>query len=198
MKKYFIQLYSNDIGYGPIRNFHTKNFELQYLWFFLYRPQYTWIHTSQSNTQHIFWSSDSIKQKADIHFNTPEEKNSFNKAYNQYTDQRWDDMPILTMTLQNYETIVHKWQEVVLKQQPKYIILSQDDAGYVDFVGKDELSEQDLTDMKLEHEKYLKYQTAYDQYIQSRPDIVDELWHGPESSEYEADWQKFLDKQGID
>jgi len=48
--------------------------------------------------------------------------------------------------------------------------------------------------MKTEHEKYLKYKIAYDKYVQSRPDIVDDLWHGPESSEYEADWQKFLDE----
>lgn len=61
-------------------------------------------------------------------------------------------------------------------------------------IGKDELSEQDLADMKIEYKRCLKYKIAYDKYIQSRPDIVDELWHGPESSEYEADWQKFLDE----
>ncbi len=50
-------------------------------------------------------------------------------------------------------------------------------------------------DIKIEHEKYLKYKIAYDKYVKSRPDIVDELWHGPESSEYEADWQKFYDPE---
>jgi len=103
-------------------------------------------------------------------------------------------MPKLYMKIENYIEIVQKWQEFVLKQKPQYIIVSQDDTGYVDLVGKDELSEQDLADMKIEHEKYLKYKAAYDKYVQSRPDIVDDLWHGPKSSEFEADWQKFLDE----
>ena len=47
--------------------------------------------------------------------------------------------------------------------------------------------------MKREDEKYLKYKAAYDKYAQLRSDIFDEFWHGPESSEYESNWQKFLD-----
>jgi len=46
---------------------------------------------------------------------------------------------MLHMAIENYVEIVQKWQEFVLKQKPNYIIASQDNAGYVDLVGKDEL-----------------------------------------------------------
>lgn len=193
IKKYFVQLYSHDIGYGPIPQFYTKNFALQYLWFFLYRSQYDWIHVTQLPEKILFWSSDNVKQQADIQLNTKEELDAFYIAYRAYSSKRWNDMPKLEISLKNYEDILQKWN-CILERKPQYIIFYQDGAGYVDLIGKDELSEQDLADMKIEHEKYLKYKIAYNKYTQSRPDIVDELWHGPESSEYEADWQKFLDE----
>ena len=194
IKKYFIQLYSDDIGYGPIPNFYTMNFALQYLWFSLYRSEYDWIHITKLPEKIIYWSWDDIKQKADIQFDNLEGKKSFDEEYSVYSKKRWQDMPTLEMTIQNYEAILEKWSNI-LKTKPNFIILSQDDSGYVDLIGKDELSEKDLIDMKNEHEKYLKYKIAYDKYVKSRPDIVDDLWHGPESSEYEADWQKFYETE---
>jgi len=193
IKKYFVQLYSDDIGYGPVPNFYNMNFALQYLWFFLYRSQYDWIRITRLPENILYWSWDNIKQKVtDINFDTHEEKTAFREAYSAYSKKRWDDMPKLEIGLQNHEMILQKWH-IIADSKLKYIVISQDDAGYVDLVGKDDLSEQDLADMQHEHEKYLKYKIAYDKYTKSRPDIVDELWHGPESSEYEADWQKFLD-----
>ena len=139
------------------------------------------------------WSKWSIKNQAQNEGLSQQEQDAFVEAYDEYSDRRWDDVPKLYMKIENYVEIVEKWQEIVLKQKPNFIILSQDDSGYVDLVGKDELSQQDLADMNVEHEKYLKYKIAYDKYVKSRPDIVDELWHGPQSSEYEADWQKFYE-----
>ena len=148
---------------------------------------------SKDKSTLYLYNSDNIKQKADIQFKTLEEKETFDKEYSAYSKTRWHDMPILEITIQNYEKILHQWNNDI-EQKPNFIILSQDDSGYVDLIGKDKLSDQDLADMKIEHEKYLKYKVAYDKYVKSRPDIVDDLWHGPESSEYEADWQKFLDE----
>ena len=157
--------------------------------------RWEWLRLDKEyNDMVCLWGDDAIKNQAKIPNLSKPEQEVFDEACEEYSDKRRDDIPKLYMTIENYIEIVQKWQDIVLTIQPQYIIVSQDDTGYVDLVGKDELSQQDLADMKTEHEKYLKYKIAYDKYVQSRPDIVDDLWHGPESSEYEADWQKFLDE----
>ena len=210
MKKLFLKTTEDKDGYGIPSGARTKNFSLGQLVTFLEawgdkdpNEIYTcnglnweWLHLGKTNDEKIvyLWDSDMVKNQAKIFDLSKQEQEAFDNAYEAYSDKRWDDMPKLYMAMENYVEIVEKWQDIVLKQKPPYIIVSQNDTGYVDLVGKDELSQQDLADMKIEHEKYLKYKTAYDAYVKSRPDIVDELWHGPESSEYEADWQKFLDE----
>jgi len=209
MKKIFKQL-NVENRYSTFQEAQTQNFELQNLWSFLNAwgdrktnhlldcKSLTWEWLTLSKTEDgkrvYLWDWSSIKDQAKKEGLSKMEQDAFDAAYEVYSDKRWDDMSILYMTIENYVEIVQRWQNIVLKQRPSYIVLSQDDIGYVDLVGKDELSRQDLEDMKHEHKKYLKYKIAYDKYTKSRPDIVDELWHGPESSEYEADWQKFLDE----
>ena len=180
--------------YWVFKEAQTSNLVLQNLYFFLIGMHDNNLRLSSLLDKVTLWNSDNIKQKADLQFGTLEEKTAFRELYSTYSKKRWTDMPTLEMTLENYETIIQTWNNIV-DTKPEYIIISQDDTGYVDLIGKDELSQQDLADMKTEHEKYLKYKIAYDKYVKSRPDIVDELWHGPQSSEYEADWQKFYDHE---
>lgn len=210
MKRIFLHLTEEKDNYETPEKARTKNFTLGALVLFLrtwgnrnydplsdcYSLNWEWLCLEKSlDKKNVYlWDKWEIKRQAEKKELSELEKKSFNSAYDDYYEKRWDDIPKLYMSIQNYEEIVQKWQDIVLKQKPNYIIVSQDDAGYVYLVGKDELSQQDVQDMKIEHEKYLKYKIAYDKYTKSRPDIVDELWHGPESSEYEADWQKFLDE----
>jgi len=193
MKKIFLKLNDSKSMYWVFKGAQTPNLVLQNLYFLLIGMHDNNLRLSSLPNKVILWNSDNVKQQANAQFATQEEENTFDQEYSQYSKKRWNDMPILEMSIQNYEEILSKWNNII-DTKPQYIIVSQDNTGYVDLVGKDELSEQDLADMKTEHEKYLKYKIAYDAYVRSRPDIVDELWHGPESSEYEADWQKFLDK----
>jgi hypothetical protein len=210
MKQLFLKLTDSKSRYWIFDNAQTKNFLLSNLVWFLEawgdrktnplsdcrKLTWEWLHLRKTEDDKMvyLWSSFSIKNQAELsHLNSSEQK-AFDDAYDDYYEKRWDDIPKLYMSMQNYVEIVQKWQNIVLEQRPNYILLSQDDSGYVDLIGKDELSEQDLDDMKIEHEKYLKYKAAYDKYTKSRPDITDDLWYGPESSEFEADWQKFLDE----
>ena len=137
------------------------------------------------------WDRDSIKEKAEIPDLSRAEQYAFDNAYKVYLEKRWKDMPQLIMTMENYIEIVHKWQKLVLNLRPSYIILSQDDAGYLDLIGKDELSQQDLQDMKIEHEKYLKYEKARQAYEKDHPDYSDDVWRGPQDNEFEEDIMKY-------
>lgn len=142
------------------------------------------------------WPAFLIKKQEYKEFSTMEEYSKYNKIYEEYYDKRWQEIPKIKMLIHDWEFLQQKWH-VVKEKKHKYLIFTLDDSGDLDkinLIGKDELSEQDLDDMKIEHEKYLKYKAAYDKYTKSRPDITDDLWHGPESSEFEADWQKFLDE----
>lgn len=209
MKKLFKKLNQENRYFTP-KESQTQNFDLQNLWsalciwgnknlswFYDYNSlNWEWLQLNKLKDENkvFLWDTSSIKSQAKKEGLSKMEQDAFDAAYEAYYDKRWDDVPKLFMTIENYVEIVQKWQRIVLQERPNYIILSQDDTGYVDLVGKDELSEQDVADMQHEHQKFLKYKAAYDKYSDSRPDIVDELWHGPESSEYEADWQKFLEE----
>jgi hypothetical protein len=206
--KVFLKLTDSKSRYWMFEGAQTKNFLLSNLVFFLEawgdrttNPlsdcsglRWEWLRLDKEYKDMVcLWSDDAIKKQAKVQDLSQQEQEAFDAAYEEYADKRRDDIPKLDMKIENYVEIVEKWQEIVLKQKPNFIVLSQDDSGYVDLIGKDELSQQDLADMKIEHEKYLKYKVAYDKYVESRPDIVDDLWHGPQSSEYEADWQKFYE-----
>lgn len=209
MKKIFLSYDKALNNYYPLQEAQTCNFRLQDLYFFLgawslnnlnrfdvySELQYEHVYLAKNidNQELLLWSDNSIKEKADLTFQSVAEKDASDQAYNAYYNKRQYDRLTLKMSIKNYVEIVQKWQAIIAKK-PLCLILSQDDSGYVDLIGKDELSEQDLADMKIEHEKYLKYKAAYDKYTKSRPDITDDLWYGPESSEFEADWQKFLDE----
>ena len=207
--KLFLKLTDSKSRYWIFEGAQTKNFLLSNLVFFLEawgneNPEFIytskgmnweWLRLDKLDKEKkvCLWSKWSIKDQAPKEDLGKQEQSVFDDAYDDYYAKRWDDIPKLYMVIENYVKIVQKWQEIALAHRPQYIVVSQDNTGYIDLIGKDELSQQDLADVKIEHEKYLKYKIAYDKYVKSRPDIVDELWHGPESSEYEADWQKFYD-----
>ena len=64
----------------------------------------------------------------------------------------------------------------------------------VDIIGKNELSEQDIQDMKLEHEKYLAWKKAEKLYNYDH-EIIDDIWHSPADSVYDADIEKYLGRE---
>lgn len=141
------------------------------------------------------WPAFLIKKQEHKKFLIMEEFSKYNRAYEEYRDKRWKEIPKIKISIQNWEFLQEKWHNIK-EENPKYLVFTLndfDELDKIDLIGKNELSEQDLADMKIEHEKYLKYKIAYDKYIKSRSNITDDLWHGPESSEFEADWQKFLD-----
>ena len=206
MKKIFLKLSPDNDGYGTVQEAQTKNFALRYLVFFLEQwgdselnnikiyndINCEWLSlTKMPDNKHVYlWNTDSIKKQAAIPDLTPAEQYAFDNEYEIYREKAWDDMSKLIMTTENYIEVVHKWQKIVLGLQPAYFILSQNDAGYVDLIGKDELSEQDLQDMKIEHEKYLKYEKARQAYDNNQHDYS-EAWRGPQDNEFEEDVMKY-------
>ena len=206
MKKIFLKLTEDKHRYWMFQGAQTKNFMLGNLVFFLEAwgnkdpnkiktcngMSWEWVRLSKmpDQKQVFLWDWDSIKNQAEIPDLSQAEQYVFDNAYEVYLEKRWADMLQLIMTMENYIEIVQKWQKIVLDLQPAYIIISQNDAGYVDLIGKDELSEQDLHDMKIEHEKYLKYEKARQAYQKDHPDHS-EVWRGPQDNEFEEDIMKY-------
>ena len=206
MKKIFLKLTDDKHRYWMFQGAQTKNFSLGNFVFFLETwgdhdpneintcPGLSWEWLSldkMRDEKYVYlWDRDSIKKQAEISDLSPAEQYAFDNEYEIYREKAWDDMSKLIMTTENYIEVVHKWQKIVLGLQPSYFILSQDDAGYVDLIGKDELSEQDRQDMDSEHEKYLKYEKARQAYHKDHPDHS-ETWRGPQDNEFEEDIMKY-------
>ena len=150
-------------------------------------------HIPSTNTV-FFHSTDSFKKPADISFKTQQEEYDFEKAYDKYYFKRWDDMPQIEISSSNYEELKQKW-DALKSEKPQYVIFTLDDSGpldKVDVFGKNELSQQDLQEMKIEHEKSLKHTQAIDKYMQNHPDYS-AVWRSPTDDEYEADIMKYFD-----
>ena len=206
MKKIFKILLEGAKHYEIVPESQTANWVLHDLWMFLSAwgdddpsriktsngMNWEWLSLDKMpNKKEVFlWDTDSIKKQAEMPELSRAEQYAFDNAYEVYLEKRWNDMPQLIMAIDNYVEIVKKWQRLILNLRPKYIILSQDNAGYVDLVGKDELSEQDLHDIKIEHEKYLKYEKAWQAYQKDHPDQSD-VWRGPQDNEFEEDIMKY-------
>lgn len=200
MKKIFLKFNRDLLAYIIFENAQTANFSLQNLYHALRHKicmknlksmSFENWETIRYGDKVLILDSDNMKPMADIDFKTKQEMEDWYKSYREYSKKRWDDMPKLWMSWDNYQEIISKWDKV-REQKPPYIIFSQDDQGYVDLVGKQELSQQDLADMKIEHEKYLKYRKAWQKYERAHPNRS-EVWSSPEDSEFEADWQKYLE-----
>lgn len=58
-----------------------------------------------------------------------------------FEDDESEDI-VVKIDVKNYDYIMQKWQQV-LKQRPKYFILSRDDMGWIDLEMKNELSPED-------------------------------------------------------
>ena len=206
MKKIFLNLTDDKHRYWMFQGAQTKNFMLGNLVFFLQAwgdcepnkietsngMNWEWLSLDKTlDEKNVYlWDRDCIKQQAEMPGLSKAEQYAFDNAYEAYLEKAWADMSQLIMTMENYIDIVQKWQKIVLDLQPAYIIISQNDAGYVDLIGKDELSEQDLHDMKIEHEKYLKYEKARQAYQKDHPDHS-EVWRGPQDNEFEEDIMKY-------
>lgn len=144
----------------------------------------------------LIWSRNSFQEKPDIIFKTLQEEEVFNNAYWTYLDKRWEDISKVKMNLNDYDVLREKWKKIE-EEKPQYVIFTLDDSGsldIIDVIGKNELSLQDLQDMKREHEEYLVWKKAERLYYLDH-EIVDDVWRSPADSVYDADIAKYIGRE---
>lgn len=197
IKKLVLKLNEKRSGYWFIADARTMYGELEYIPLGLSENRNdfdVYVDRVPHKKTVFFYSRASFKKPKEFNFKTEQERNDFEQAYDRYYDKRWDDMPRIEMSLDDYEDLLQKW-EIIKIELPQYVIFTLDDSGAldnVDVIGKNELSDQDLYEMKQEHIKSLKYEQARQKYMQNHPDYSYE-WRGPQDDEYEADIMKYYE-----
>jgi len=166
-------------------NSQTMNYDLQYLWSSFDQINY-WMRIDKYEGWVTIWNSWDLKTQKWKDFISQEEKKKYNDEYAKYWWKKWKEMPRLEITEQNYEEVLHQWQQVQ-KDKKKYVIISIDDFGWVRIESKNKLSYQDEQDIKSEHEKYLEYRKKVDAHAPFRRRTRDE-WESPEDEEYDSDF----------
>ena len=152
------------------------------------------VNISKDDKSVLVWSDDSFKESA-VDFIGNRETDILEEAYDKYHDKRWNEMPQVDLSLEDWDILKEKWKQVK-KEKPKVIVFELDDSGPLDKVnvyGKEELSQEDINYIEQEHKKYLKYEKARQKYIANHPGYS-EVWRGPQDDEYEADIMKYYDK----
>lgn len=145
--------------------------------------------------QLCIWCAFFIKKKERKTFINQEEGMSYFLKYEEYYNKRWEEAPKVKISIDDWENLQQKWRQVK-KKLPRYVIFALDDSGFTDkieIIGKNDLSQEDIQEIQIEHEKYLKYQQARQKYIQKHPNYTD-IWRGPQDDEYEADIMKYYEK----
>ncbi len=197
MKNIFLKKSLSYEDYIVPNDFRNNNNALYFLIMAFEPFEDTWIQSeivNRENTVYIY-SNESFKKKEYKEFPTLNEGIGYEKAYDKYYDKRWEEIPKVKVSIQDWEILKQKWNKIQ-KERPKYIMFTLDDSGpldKVDIIGKDELSKEDLDYIKQEHEKYVKYQRARQKYIENHPDYS-EVWRGPQDDEYEADIMKYYEE----
>lgn len=147
----------------------------------------------------FIYAYDNFKRQVDIEFKTEEEKIKFDELYEQYYDKRWDEMPQIELSIEDWELLQQNWTQI--KQvKSKYVVFTLDDSAPLDkveVIGKDELSEQDIVDIKLEHDTYLQWEKAKQAYMKDHLDYS-YFWRGPQDNEYDEDILKYWGKNPED
>ena len=186
MRKFFLE-YDNDLNnYFIIEGFQTINFDLGNLWE-SFHYAYDWIQVDEFDEGWItIWDLWDVKDKKFKEFISLEEKKQYDQEYSQYSEKMWNEMPILRITKQNYEQVLKEWERLK-KGKASYGIISMDDMGWVRVEGKDKFDQQDLQDLKKEHQKYLNYKEKWDAY---KPFAwkKNKEWESEADSEYYSDY----------
>jgi len=170
-----------------------QNSALYYIHLALDPYQDPWVKIDMDADSVLIRSQDNFKQPAKIDFKLELDQVNFEEAYDRYCDKRWDEMPKVELSPSDWEELQQKWKQIK-EDKPEYVIFVLDDSGPLDkvnVIGKNELSEQDVQDMTLEHERYLAWQKAKELYNEDH-EIIDDIWHGPADSAYDVDIEKYL------
>ena len=196
MKKAFFQKHNIFEGYHIPEGMLTRNFELYHINGAIDPIEDTLVNCEIVNRENkvYIYSDESFKKQEYKEFATLEEGVAREEDYERYYDKRWEEIPKVEMSIEDWEELKKKWKKIK-EESPKYIMFILDDSGPLDkvkIIGKDELSQEDLGYIKVEHEKYLKYEKARQKYIQNHPDYS-EVWRGPQDDEYEADIMKYYE-----
>lgn len=197
MKKVYL-MWNNDFNdYKVSDSFRNNNKELYFLLMAIEPFEDTWIETDiiPEKNKICIYSLESTKHRINVDFNKPEaEVHRLHYAYHDYFMKRWEEIPKVVLTISDWEALQEQWKQI-LKDRPPYVILTLehiDAFDKVEIIGKNELSEQDIKDIKKEHEKFLRYEKAHEAYVLNHPDYS-ENWRDPQDNEFEADIMKYYD-----
>lgn len=181
----------------------TKNNPLEDLFQFLSDKQMRWIKAEddeQDIRKVIVWSEWNIKKPLSFtDFENDEDFLKYAEQYGQYGTKRFKEIPCIKIFKDNLEFLEQQWKDICVKK-PKYLILREQDNGYVDILEQDELSDQDIKIMEREHRMYLNYIKRWQAYVKAHPEKRNPVWRSPDDDEYESDFALYdsIDEQGID
>jgi len=199
LKKQYLKLNSTREYYVIPLELYTLERDLLELYFHLEPIEYRSFNFLSLPQRHIVYMcscSEYIKEQAKLTFTSEIQKQEFEKAYEQYYDKRYEEMPDLEINIKNYEEITQKWK-ILQQEKPNYIVLTLDDSGPIDVVdvmGQNELSEQELAEIKSGHQQYVRYEKAKKLYYEDHPRI-DDKWRSPADSEFEADYEPYYNRE---
>ncbi len=199
MKKIILIRYKNQKTYVIYNESHiTRHSDLYDLYYALAPTEdvYTEIDDLEELQAIQIYSFDEIKRLeiSDDDFNDSKKYAAINDAYDTYQTARIAEIPKVTISKQDWQDLQKQWK-LIKKQGPKYIIITSDEAQplqKVEIIGKDELSQQDLDDIKFENEKYLKFKKAKSRFFKDHPDCHYN-WRGPQDNELDADIMKYYE-----
>jgi len=195
-KRLILQLDSKTHSYWFIENVRSPYFCLELLPFALSKHEQDFnIEIDYILNKNIvfLYFDDFCKKKSKVQFDNYFNQVAFDKAYDVYYDNRWEEMPKIEMSIADYEALEILFKKIKQKK-PLYLLFTLDDSGPLDkveLIGKNELSPEELQEMQADHEQYVLWQKAELLYNGDH-EIVDDIWRSPTDSVFDADIAKYI------
>ncbi len=185
MRKIFLKKSDfNKDKYWIIEEGRTINFDLKILKD-SFNPRYDWIEIEDEGYGHItVWSRWEIKDR-------DQEKsfadNVYNHGYRGYFLKRYDEMPKLMLTQENYDQVKKEYKKMTQEMTDEYVVIQKDDTGKVSIKSQQKLSQED--------EDYIKkYLAIYEKFVnklnvyRAKHAPFSRIWRSQKDSEFYSDF----------
>jgi len=198
-------------GYTWVHQYRSKHYPLENLFEYVTEVEREDIEceTLEDNPDMVkIWYEDDLKRALlpwtydpEISFNRTYEEYA-SAYYNNYTKRAFQELPSVIITKQNLDELYQQWKDILkIQPRPQYLFLRQEDDGYVHFIYKNELSEEDWKQVRRDVKISKNYRKRRHNYeVQNYEKFANQDWLSEADNFFDSDCPLYdpVDEIGVD
>ena len=191
--------------------YRSKHYPLENLFEYVTDPQREDIECEalENNPEMVkIWYTDDLKRALVPWQYDPKLSNNLSHdayiqlCYSSYSKRAFEELPSVIITKQNLDELYQQWKDILkIQPRPQYLFLRQEDNGFVHFIAKNELSEEDWKQVRRDVKIDKNYSMRLRNYrLQHREKFVNKVWLSESDNFFDSDCPLYdpVDEIGVD